>query len=68
MNMDGTALFEGVAAIFLAQLYGIDLGTGGRDHDFYRGDGVLQVGAPGMPSGSMSVMQLVMLVCRYSFI
>ena len=25
MNMDGTALFEGIAAVFLAHLYGIDL-------------------------------------------
>ncbi|PSW65551.1 Na+:H+ dicarboxylate symporter [Photobacterium leiognathi subsp. mandapamensis] len=60
MNMDGTALFEGVAAIFLAQLYGIDLGTGGLIMIFIMAM-VSSVGAPGMPSGSMSGMQLVML-------
>lgn len=60
MNMDGTALFEGVAAIFLAQLYGIDLGTSGLVIIFLMAM-VSSVGAPGMPSGSMSGMQLVML-------
>ena len=25
MNMDGTALYEGIAAVFLAYLFGIDL-------------------------------------------
>ncbi|MCC4797674.1 Na+:H+ dicarboxylate symporter [Enterovibrio norvegicus] len=60
MNMDGTALFEGVAAIFLAQLYGIDLGTSGLVMIFIMAM-VSSIGAPGMPSGSMSGMQLVLL-------
>ncbi|MDX2319364.1 MAG: dicarboxylate/amino acid:cation symporter [Moritella sp.] len=60
MNMDGTALFEGVAAIFLAQLFGIDLTTTGIVMIFIMAM-VSSVGAPGMPSGSMSGMQLVML-------
>ncbi|MGF1724819.1 dicarboxylate/amino acid:cation symporter [Photobacterium nomapromontoriensis] len=60
MNMDGTALFEGVAAIFLAQLYGIDLNTTGLVMIFIMAM-VSSVGAPGMPSGSMSGMQLVLL-------
>ncbi|QUM86960.1 dicarboxylate/amino acid:cation symporter [Moritella sp. 28] len=60
MNMDGTALFEGVAAIFLAQLFGIDLSTTGIVMIFIMAM-VSSVGAPGMPSGSMSGMQLVML-------
>ncbi|AUI88467.1 Na+:H+ dicarboxylate symporter [Vibrio azureus] len=60
MNMDGTALFEGVAAIFLAQLFGIDLSTTGLVMIFIMAM-VSSVGAPGMPSGSMSGMQLVLL-------
>ena len=60
MNMDGTALFEGVAAIFLAQLFGIDLSTTGIVMIFIMAM-VSSIGAPGMPSGSMSGMQLVML-------
>ncbi|PSU70975.1 Na+:H+ dicarboxylate symporter [Photobacterium phosphoreum] len=60
MNMDGTALFEGVAAIFLAQLYGIELGTSGLIIIFIMAM-VSSIGAPGMPSGSMSGMQLVLL-------
>ena len=60
MNMDGTALFEGVAAIFLAQLFGVDLTTSGLVMIFIMAM-VSCVGAPGMPSGSMSGMQLVLL-------
>ncbi|KAB2825252.1 dicarboxylate/amino acid:cation symporter [Aliivibrio finisterrensis] len=60
MNMDGTALFEGVAAIFLAQLFGVDLTTSGLIMIFIMAM-VSSVGAPGMPSGSMSGMQLVLL-------
>ena len=60
MNMDGTALFEGVAAIFLAQLFGVDLTTSGLVMIFIMAM-ISSVGAPGMPSGSMSGMQLVLL-------
>jgi len=60
MNMDGTALYEGIAAVFLAYLFGIDLGTVGMIMIFFMAM-VSSIGAPGMPSGSMAGMQMVLL-------
>jgi len=60
MNMDGTALYEGVAAIFLAYLFGIDLSTTAMITVFFMAM-VSSIGAPGMPSGSMAGMQMVLL-------
>jgi Na+/H+-dicarboxylate symporter len=60
MNMDGTALFEGIAAVFLAHLFGIDLGTIGTVTVFIMAM-LSSIGAPGVPSGSMAGMQMVML-------
>lgn len=60
MNMDGTALFEGVAAVFLAHLFGIEL-SGASLVAVFLMTIVSSIGAPGMPSGSISGMQMVML-------
>ena len=60
MNMDGTALYEGIAAVFLAYLFGIDLSTTGIVTIFFMAM-VSSIGAPGMPSGSMAGMQMVLL-------
>lgn len=60
MNMDGTALFEAIAAIFLAYLYGIELSTV-MIFTVFLMSMVASIGAPGMPSASMSGMQMVML-------
>lgn len=60
MNMDGTALFEAMAAVFLAYLYGIELSTVMIITVFLMSM-VASIGAPGMPSASMSGMQMVLL-------
>jgi len=60
MNMDGTALYEGIAAVFLAYLFGIDLSTTAMVTIFFMAM-VSSIGAPGMPSGSMAGMQMVLL-------
>ena len=60
MNMDGTALFEAVAAIFLAYLYGIELSTLALFTIFLMSM-VASIGAPGMPTASMSGMQMVLI-------
>ncbi|MDA0991331.1 MAG: dicarboxylate/amino acid:cation symporter [Verrucomicrobia bacterium] len=60
MNMDGTALFEGIAAVFLAHLFGVELHAAGILAIFAMAM-VSSIGAPGMPSGSMSGMQMVLL-------
>ncbi len=60
MNMDGTALFEGIAAVFLAHLFGVELGLAGTAMVFAMAM-VSSIGAPGVPSASMAGMQMVML-------
>jgi Na+/H+-dicarboxylate symporter len=60
MNMDGTALFEGIAAVFLAYLFGIELTTISIFLIFFMAM-ISSIGAPGMPSGSMAGMQIVLL-------
>ena len=60
MNMDGTALFEAVAAIFLAYLYGIELSTLAIFTIFVMSM-IASIGAPGMPTASMSGMQMVLI-------
>lgn len=60
MNMDGTALFEAVAAVFLAYLFGVELGSVAIFTVFLMAM-VASIGAPGMPSASMAGMQMVLL-------
>ena len=58
-NMDGTALFEGIAAVFLAYMFGVELGATGVA--IFLVAMLSSVGAPGIPSGSMAGMQMVLL-------
>jgi len=60
MNMDGTALYEGIAAVFMAYLFNIDLNTTGMVLIFLTAM-LSSIGAPGMPSGSMAGMQMVLI-------
>ena len=60
INMDGTALFEGIAAVFLAYLFGVELGALGIATVFFVAM-ISSIGAPGIPSGSMAAMQMVLL-------
>ena len=60
MNMDGTALFEAVGAVFLAYLFGIELQPVTVFVIFLMAM-VASIGAPGMPSASMAGMQMVLL-------
>ncbi len=60
VNMDGTALFEGIAAVFIAHLYNIELGTVQIFAVFFMAM-VSSIGAPGMPSASMAAMQMVLV-------
>lgn len=60
INMDGTALFEGMAAVFLAYLFNVPLSDAAIIAVFFIAM-ISAIGAPGIPSGSMAAMQMVML-------
>ncbi|MEM7100337.1 MAG: dicarboxylate/amino acid:cation symporter [Pseudomonadota bacterium] len=60
INMDGTALFEGIAAVFLAYMFGIDLNVAAIVMIFLV-TMLASAGAPGIPSGSMAGVQVVLI-------
>ncbi|MDD4913999.1 MAG: dicarboxylate/amino acid:cation symporter [Methylococcales bacterium] len=59
MNMDGTALYEAAAALFVANLAGIELDLSRQLIVFFTAM-VAAVGAPGMPSAGMVTMVMVL--------
>ena len=59
MNMDGTALYEAVAALFIANLMGIELSLG-QQLIVCATAMIASMGAPGIPSAGMVTMVLVL--------
>ncbi len=59
INMDGTALYESVAAIFIAQLYGIPLGPAEQVIIFLTAT-LASIGAAGIPEAGLVTMLIVL--------
>lgn len=59
INMDGTALYQGVAAIFLAQVFGIHIGVGGMLLIIVTAVGA-SIGSPGTPGVGIVILSLVL--------
>ena len=59
VNMDGTALYEASAALFVANLAGIELDLGQQLIVFFT-TMVAAIGAPGIPSAGMVTMVMVL--------
>ena len=59
INMDGTALYESIAAVFIAQMYGIDLSFGQQVLVFLTAT-LAAIGAAGIPSAGLVTMAIVL--------
>lgn len=59
INMDGTALYEAVAALFIAQVYGVDL-TIGQQVVIFLTATLASVGAAGIPHAGTVMMVFVL--------
>ncbi|MEM9692096.1 MAG: dicarboxylate/amino acid:cation symporter [Myxococcota bacterium] len=59
INMDGTALYQGVAAIFIAQVYGLDL-TVSDQVTIVTSATLASVGAAGVPGAGMITLAMVL--------
>ncbi len=59
VNMDGTALYQGVAAIFIAQIYGMDLSIA-QQATIIVSATLASVGAAGVPGAGMITLAMVL--------
>ena len=59
INMNGTALYQGVAAIFLAQIFGIEIGIGGMVLIVVTAVGA-SIGAPATPGVGIVILSMVL--------
>ncbi len=59
INMDGTALYECVAVIFIAQIYGIDL-TLGQQFTIVLLSLLVSIGAAGIPMAGLVMMTIIL--------
>ncbi|HSJ33024.1 MAG TPA: dicarboxylate/amino acid:cation symporter [Longimicrobiales bacterium] len=61
MNMNGTALFEGMTVLFLAQVFGIDLSLGAQLIVVIMSI-ITAIGAAGVPGGSIPLLVMVLIM------
>lgn len=59
VNMDGTALYQGVAALFIAQIYGMSLGLS-EQLTIITSATLASVGAAGVPGAGMITLAMVL--------
>ena len=59
VNMDGTALYQGVAAVFIAQVFGLDL-TLGDQLSIVLAATMASIGAAGVPGAGIVTLALVL--------
>jgi Na+/H+-dicarboxylate symporter len=60
INMDGTAIMQGVATVFIAQLYGIDLGAG-QLLAVVLTVALASIGTAGVPGAGAVMLSMVLL-------